>query len=55
MSDRKISEKSAGNEISDIELAAVVGGRTQVTREQYEQILADRQTQQKSWWQNLFS
>jgi hypothetical protein len=26
----------------DIELAAVVGGRTQVTKQQYEQILADR-------------
>jgi hypothetical protein len=37
----------------DIELAAVVGGRTQVTKQQYEQILADRMN--SPWWQRLFS
>ena len=39
------------DQISDIELSAVVGGRTEVTKEQYEQILAQRATDQNkpSW------
>lgn len=54
MSDPKSSDKSAGNDqIGDIELAAVVGGRTEVTKQQYEQILADRMN--PPWWQRLFS
>ena len=41
------------DQIGDIELAAVVGGRTEVTKRQYEQILADRMN--PPWWQRLFS
>jgi hypothetical protein len=53
MSDRKLSDRKPGNDqIGDVELAAVVGGRTEVTKAQYEQILADRQ---KTWWQKLFA
>lgn len=49
MSDR---EMNVGNDqISDIELNAVAGGRTEVTKEQYEQILAQRiADQNKPWW-----
>ena len=39
------------DQIADIELNAVVGGRTEVTQEQYEKILAQRiADQNKPWW-----
>ncbi|MBR1237551.1 hypothetical protein [Bradyrhizobium sp. AUGA SZCCT0182] len=54
MTDRKLSDKQAGNDqIGDIESAAVVGGRTEVTKAQYEKILHDRMN--PPWWQRLFS
>jgi hypothetical protein len=46
---------SKSEQISDIELNAAVGGRTEVTLAQYEQILAQRIADAKSaqnppWW-----
>ena len=47
-----LNDESAGpGRIGDSELDAVVGGRTEVTRAQYEQILAQRiADQNKPWW-----
>jgi hypothetical protein len=49
MRDREISVGT--DQIGDVELNAVVGGRTEVTKAQYEQILAQRiADQNKPWW-----